>query len=205
MKTGLTKQSKVLTQKQESMILGYLAGRRNSLRNRIIFLLSCKSGLRAKEISGLKWKNLLGEDDKLGDTIHLTNDISKGKNGGREIPIHKSLKPLLQELLEIHSKRIKGNKNTLYKTSLVQTERSKSATPQVVVNFFHNLYKDLDLIGYSSHSGRRTFITNTARKVSVAGGSLRDIQYLAGHSTLQTTQRYIDHNSDSQRKVVDLI
>ena len=205
MTSGLTKQSKTLTPKQESMILGYLADRRNSLRNRIMFLLSCKSGLRAKEISGLKWKNLLTDEIEVGDTIHLTNDISKGKNGGRVIPIHKTLKPLLQELLEIHSKRIRGNKTALYETSLIQTERSKSATPQVIVNFFHNLYKDLGLIGYSSHSGRRTFITNTARKVSTVGGSLRDIQYLAGHSTLQTTQRYIDHDSESQRKVVDLI
>lgn len=170
-----------------------------------MFLLSCKSGLRAKEISGLKWKNILTDEIEVGDTIHLTNDISKGKNGGRVIPIHKSLQPLLNELLEIHIKRIRGKKTALYETNLIQTERSKSTTPQVIVNFFHTLYKDLDLIGYSSHSGRRTFITNTARKVSVAGGSLRDIQYLAGHSTLQTTQRYIDHNSDSQRKVVDLI
>jgi integrase/recombinase XerD len=205
MTTGLTKQSKTLTPKQESMILGYLENRRNSLRNRIMFLLSCKSGLRAKEISGLKWKNILTDEIKVGDTIHLTNDISKGKNGGRVIPIHKTLKPLLQELLEIHSKRIRGNKTALYETSLIQTERSKSSTPQVIVNFFHTLYKDLGLIGYSSHSGRRTFITNTARKVSTVGGSLRDIQYLAGHSTLQTTQRYIDHDSESQRKVVDLI
>jgi integrase len=205
MKTGLTKQSKVLTPKQESMILACLADRRNSLRNRIIFLLSCKSGLRAKEISGLKWKNLLGENDQLGDVIHLTNDISKGKSGGRVIPIHKNLKPFLQEQLDIHVKKAKGNLATLHGFSVIQTERSKSTTPQVIVNFFHTLYKDLDLVGYSSHSGRRTFITNTARKVSVVGGSLRDIQYLAGHSTLQTTQRYIDYNSDSQRKVVDLI
>ncbi len=187
------------------MILGYLENRRNSLRNRIMFLLSCKSGLRAKEISGLKWKNILTDEIEVGDSIHLTNDISKGKNGGRVIPIHKSLKPLLQELLELHSKRLKGSKSALYETSLIQTERSKSTSSQVIVNFFHNLYKDLDLIGYSSHSGRRTFITNTARKVSTVGGSLRDIQYLAGHSTLQTTQRYIDHDSESQRKVVDLI
>jgi integrase/recombinase XerD len=37
------------------------------------------------------------------------------------------------------------------------------------------------------------------------GGSLRDIQYLAGHSSLQTTQRYIEGDSKSRVKVVGLL
>jgi integrase/recombinase XerD len=38
-----------------------------------------------------------------------------------------------------------------------------------------------------------------------AGGSLRDVQLLAGHRSIQTTQRYIDGDSDAQRKLVSLI
>ena len=57
----------------------------------------------------------------------------------------------------------------------------------------------------SSHSGRRTFITETSKKISLVGGSLRDIQMMVGHSSLQTTQRYIESDSESQRKVVELI
>jgi integrase/recombinase XerD len=54
-------------------------------------------------------------------------------------------------------------------------------------------------------SGRRTFITNVAKKISAVGGSMRDVQSLAGHSNLQTTQRYIEVDTMSQRKVIDLI
>ena len=51
----------------------------------------------------------------------------------------------------------------------------------------------------------RTFITKTARVISRAGGSLRDVQELAGHSRIGTTQGYIEGSSEAQRKAVDLI
>ena len=53
--------------------------------------------------------------------------------------------------------------------------------------------------------GRRTFITRAARLVHKVGGSLRDVQLLAGHRSIQTTQRYIDGDSDAQRKLVSMI
>lgn len=73
------------------------------------------------------------------------------------------------------------------------------------VNMFKRWYADLGLLGCSSHSGRRTFITNAAKKISTVGGSLRDVQMLAGHSSLAVTQRYIEGDSEARRKVVDLL
>jgi integrase/recombinase XerD len=88
---------------------------------------------------------------------------------------------------------------------VVTTERSAHTSPQAVVNMFKRWYGDLGLLGCSSHSGRRTFITNAARKISTVGGSLRDVQMLAGHSSLAVTQRYIDGDSEARKKIVDLI
>jgi integrase/recombinase XerD len=74
-----------------------------------------------------------------------------------------------------------------------------------IVIWFSRAYRTLGLDGCSSHSGRRTFITRAARLVHKAGGSLRDVQLLAGHQSIQTTQRYIDGDSDVQRRLVALI
>ena len=73
------------------------------------------------------------------------------------------------------------------------------------MNLFSRWYSDMNFIGCSSHSGRRTFITNLSKKISLVGGTLRDVQSLVGHKNLQTTQRYIEVDTDCQRELVNLI
>jgi integrase/recombinase XerD len=70
---------------------------------------------------------------------------------------------------------------------------------------FGQWYADPGLIGCSSHSGRRTFITNAAKKITTLGGSLREVQVLAGHSSLAVTHRYIEGDAEARRKIVELV
>jgi len=198
---GIGKQSKTLNKNQIEMVSTYLRSKRNGLRNQTIFLLSVKSGLRAKEIASLQWRMVVQPDGKIDDYINLPNSSSKGQ-GGRVIPLHSSLKVNLNELLEEQSRIRTFDLDAAY---VVRTERSASTSAQSIVNMFSGWYKDLGLIGCSSHSGRRTFITETAKKISTVGGSLRDIQMMVGHSSLQTTQRYIESDSESQMRVVNLL
>ena len=195
---SLTKQAKTLNKSQIDAVRGYLRGRRNGLRNDTMFLLSVKAGLRAKEIANLKWNMVVDSDGEVGEFLNITNQASKGKSSGRAIFLHKDIKRNLVEMLD--SGKIDVNNDYV-----IQSERSKSVSSQVVINFFHTLYKKLGIVGASSHSGRRTFITETSRKISSVGGSLRDIQYLAGHSNLQTTQRYIESDEESKKKVISII
>ena len=198
---SLNKQAKTLTSKQSDLVLNYLTTTRSPLRNKLIFLLSIKAGLRAKEIASLKWSMLLDSDGSVSDYINITNIASKGKTGGRSIPINKQLKTKFIEFLDHQKVQMMFD----VEGRVITTQRSPSTTSQAIVNMFSRWYSDLNLIGCSSHSGRRTFITNCSRKISTVGGSLRDIQYLAGHSSLQTTQRYIEGNTQSKIKVVELI
>ena len=198
---GLGKQAKTLTKHQIDAIFNQIGTGRNGLRNQVILLLSVRAGLRAKEIAKLKWSMVLDSNGQIGEFIHLTDVASKGSSG-RIIPINKTLR----SVLILHFEQ--GNKNLIHCTPddfVIQTERSTNTSPQAIVNLFQKWYRQLGYVGCSSHSGRRTFITNTAKKISTVGGSLRDIQFLAGHSSLQTTQRYIEGDSDARRRVVDLV
>ena len=51
----------------------------------------------------------------------------------------------------------------------------------------------------------QTFIAYAAKKISTVGGSLRDVQLLAGHSSLAVTQRYIEGDVEARTKVVELV
>jgi integrase/recombinase XerD len=98
---------------------------------------------------------------------------------------------------------------TLIKAGMpvITTERNRmtGTSAQAVVNMFQGWFQVLGFSGCSSHSGRRTFITNAARKISTVGGSLRDVQMLAGHSNLSTTQRYIEADSEAQQRIVQMV
>ena len=195
---SLGKQAKTLTKPQIDAVLGYLAKTRYPVRDRVIFLLSVKAGLRAKEIASLTWAMVTDAEGTLSDTISLTDIASKGR-GGRVIPINKDLRAALAAL------KAEVDKASRQSPFVVTTERAGRTSSYAIVNKFAAWYRALGFSGASSHSGRRTAITQWARKISTVGGSLRDVQLLAGHSALSTTQRYIESDGLAQRRVVELV
>src|SRR5467141_551697 len=82
------KQAKIVSPTQERVILGYLDTTRYPSRDRVLFLLSMKAGLRAKEIASLTWAMVTDAQGQIADAIHVPNRASKGKTGGRTIPMH---------------------------------------------------------------------------------------------------------------------
>jgi integrase/recombinase XerC len=193
------KQAKILSPKQESAVLNHLGFTRYPERDRVMFLLSTKAGMRAKEVSGLTWSMVTDAEGDIADTIALENKASKGKGGGRSIPMHPLLRSALVELQRVRGERVRPEH------PVIHSERERGLSAASVTKWFFNLYKNLGMDGCSSHSGRRTFITRASRKVSEAGGSIRDVQQLAGHASLQTTQQYIEGDSEAKRKLVNLI
>jgi integrase/recombinase XerC len=192
------RQAKILTPRQETAILRHLDTTRYPERDRVLFLLSLKAGMRAKEIAALTWSMATDAEGRVGDVIALENRASKGKSG-RLIPMHPLLREALAVLHELRREHVRPERPVVY------SERGLGLSAATVRLWFHRLYQTLGMTGCSSHSGRRTFITRAARKVSEVGGSVRDVQQLAGHASLQTTQRYIEGDSDAKRKLVHLV
>ena len=84
---SLRRQAKTFTKTQSEAILAYLAKTRHPDRNRVIFLLSTKAGLRAKEIASLTWDMVTDGDGAIGPAIRLEDKASKGLSG-RVIPMN---------------------------------------------------------------------------------------------------------------------
>jgi len=85
---------------------------------------------------------------------------------------------------------------------VIRSYRGSHLRAGSVVNWFAALFKELSFEGCSSHSGRRSFITVAARNIHRTGCSLRDVQLLAGHRSIETTERYIDGDTCAQRRLV---
>ena len=188
--------AKVLEGGNLRRLLKTVALTRHPARNRVIVLLSFHAGLRACEIAGLTWSMVLGPTGKLTDTLSVAGGIAKGGRS-RCIPISPDLMAALRALHRLEDRPATG--------PVVCSERGGHMTARSIVNLFGAAYGQLGFEGCSSHSGRRTFITRAARLLPKAGGSLRDVQELAGHSALSTTERYIQGDRAIQRKLVNLI
>jgi integrase/recombinase XerD len=161
-----------------------------------MILLSVKAGLRAAEIAALTWPMVTDSGGHIGRMIELPSSSAKC-GSGRRIPLHDNLRRALK-LLAMETGEIDG--------PVISSERAgKPMTAKSIVNWFHQMYTQLGLEGCSSHSGRRTFITQAARLIHKAGGSLRDVQQLAGHRSLKTTEGYIEGDGVAQQKLIRLI
>lgn len=75
------KQAKILSKKEIIQVLAHIEKSRYPLRDKVMFLLSIKAGLRAKEISHLCWSMVTDASAQISDAIHLPDKSSKEKSG----------------------------------------------------------------------------------------------------------------------------
>ena len=188
--------ARVLDADDVRRLLDHVSSLRHPTRNKVVVLASFKAGLRACEISRLTWPMVLTAKGKIAEALTVPGAIAK-YGGGRIIPLQLDLKQALRGHHRDAGRPATGH--------IVQSERGDAMKPQSIVNWFGSVYRDVGITGASSHSGRRTFITRAARSLSKVGGSLRDVQELAGHKALSTTERYIQGDRDAQRKLIKLI
>ena len=188
------KQAKTLTQQELRRVLDYVATRKQAARNRAILLTGHLSGMRVGEIAALKMGDVIGLDDKIKTEINLQPNQTKGSVGRTVVVSEK-----LQRELTAYVKTLgQTDKNAAFFAT--QKQPTRGFTANTLSQHLMYIYRRSGIEGASSHSMRRTYITNMAAK----GVSVRVLMSLAGHKNISTTQAYIDVNDDMKRKAVEL-
>jgi len=166
--------AKMLTPEEIAAVLRHVeAESRYPDRDRVMVLLSVRAGLRASEIAGLSWEHVLTADmSAVAEIIDLPRQITKGEKRARVIPVHEELEAALEALKAAWPERVGPAR------PVVASERGRFGA-NGVAHWFKRIYQDAGLVGASSHSGRRTLLTNLARRCAQAGASLRDVQRIA--------------------------
>jgi integrase/recombinase XerD len=191
-------QAKTLTDNELNRLLQYLKKTRHVKRNRMMVLMTYWSGLRVGEVAALRVDSVLNPDNKVKSEIHLSSEQTKGKQA-RVVFLPEKLQVELSFYLSEYD--FKDRAEPLFKSQHGTRVNSKNMTADTLTQVFKRFYREAGLENGSSHSGRRTFITNLANR----GVSARVLQELAGHKHLSTTQRYIDVNDEIIRSAVELI
>ncbi len=187
-------QAKTLTEKELKILLATVGQGRHAARNRALVLMSFWSGMRAGELAALRIGDVVAPDGTIKSEIRLMADQTKGTYG-RVVVMGEKLKREWASYVS-QLKAFESHHPFFY------SQQSKNGmTANTVAQTFLRFYNDAGIRGASSHSGRRTFITNLANK----GVGVRVLMALAGHKHMSTTQRYIDLNDDMMRIAVNLI
>ena len=186
-------QAATLTQQQLHCVLQHALSKRHSTRNRAILLTTHWSGMRVGEVAALTYGDVVAVDGVIKTEVRLTPEQTKGARA-RVVLLPERLRGELAMYVAKFPARSP-------KQPLFYTQRSAGFHANTLTHIVNSLYKGAGLDDCSSHSGRRSFITNLAER----GVGARVLMQLAGHQNLATTQRYIDIKPSMLRAACELI
>jgi integrase/recombinase XerD len=197
-------QARVLTERELRKVLNFCNTQPHATRNRTMLLCTHMAGMRVGEVAALTVSDVLAMDGTVKEEIALSAQQTKG-NKARTVLVPKKLRDELTSYLQQRY----GIANLLAVTqtdtqrALFPTQKNpkRGFTANTLCQLFHKIYKDSQMYGATSHSGRRTFITKLADK----GVGVRVLMALAGHKSIATTQRYIELNPTIMKAAVELI
>lgn len=190
---GVMAQAATLNDAQIKRAVRFCQTRRYVTRDTTILLLSLYTGLRAKEVAALRVGDVYDDEGSVRTQFTLTAAQTKGART-RTVFVNTHL---AQQLAQYGAWRNHSDASA----PLFRSQKGGHFSANTMCQLFLNIYKQCGLSDASSHSGRRTFITRLANK----GVGVRALAALAGHRSIQTTQRYIDVNDEQLANAVNLL
>jgi integrase/recombinase XerD len=187
-------QAKTLTPAEIEQLLSHINTRKYAARNRSMMLLTHWAGLRIGEVAGLRWSDVTTTDGLVKDEIRLLPDMTKGRHA-RTVFVSVKLKAELQAYAA-QATCVDRSYPFFPSQKSIKTGFSANSLTQT----FALIYEGAGLEGASSHSGRRTFLTNLANK----GTAIHILKTLAGHRSISTTSAYLYSSPNLLKAAVEL-
>ena len=188
-------QAKTLTKEEMTRLLDYIKTRRFAQRNRAMMMLTHLAGLRIGEVACQRWSDVMNLDGTVKDEIRLLPDMTKGRHA-RTVFVNIKLR----EELQAYAAQAKCVDRS-YPFFASQKSIKAGFNANSLAQTFALLYERAGLEGASSHSGRRTFLTNLANK----GTAIHILKTLAGHRSISTTADYLYSNPSQLKAAVESI
>ena len=174
-------QSRCLTKKEIQNVIQFQKGSRHSIRNICLVNMSIYLGMRVGEIAQLKMGDVVNEDLSIKEQVVLRKEYTKTNQTRVVYLVHKEVRKSLTDYIN-YRKECDGNEKS--NKALFVSQKKSGFSPRTLQRLYKNMYRSV--IGdemVSSHSGRRTFISNLITQ----GIDMKTVSTLAGHSSIQTT------------------
>ena len=188
-------QARALNAAEMEQVLAHVNAGRHAHRNRCFILLTHLAGMRVGEVASLRWVDVLTADGHIKEEIRLLPEMTKGKHA-RTVFISTRLRQELQRYADIYRRSAPLECPLFYS----QKDARKGFTANSLTQTVAKLYRGAGLDGATSHSGRRTFLTNLANK----GTAIHLLRTLAGHRSISTTATYLYSSPTQLKAAVEL-
>jgi integrase/recombinase XerD len=188
-------QARTLDEQEFARVLAHISTLKYAARNRTMLLLTHWAGLRVGEVACLRWNDVTTTDGQIKDEIRLLPDMTKGRHA-RTVFINVKLKAVLQDYAD-QSRCV----DRCYPFFASQKSIKSGFGANSLAQTFTLLYEGAGVEGASSHSGRRTFLTNLANK----GTAIHLLKTLAGHRSISTTAAYLYSSPRQLKAAVELV
>jgi len=188
-------QARALNAAEMEQVLTHVNASRHAHRNRCFILLTHLAGMRVGEVASLRWVDVLTADGHIKEEIRLLPEMTKGKHA-RTVFISTRLREELQRYADIYRRSAPLECPLFYS----QKDARKGFTANSLTQTVAKLYRGAGLDGATSHSGRRSFLTNLANK----GTAIHLLRTLAGHRSISTTATYLYSSPTQLKAAVEL-
>ena len=190
-------QAPILTKIEQKAVLNSFIGTPQEIRNRAIFLLSFRAGLRAKEIATVRLSDFISplsakpisgktkyKNSSIKKTITLTNDVAKGGKISKAHIVDTELRKALLDYINTWDDLYNRGTDTL-----IITDKGTSFSPNSLARLFLDMSKRS---GYSftSHSGRRSLCSILINN----DVNVFKVKSIMRHTNIATTELYYEND-----------